>query len=129
MNFYWNRGRGFGATLDDHVDLAGLMEPVALRLLGEPNREKSTRDQLRFGTHGSLAVEVGGRKAGTWYDHERGEGGGVLDLVRREANVGHTKGEAFKWLESEGFVEGDTGEPPRQADPPPKPRQRRVVAE
>jgi putative DNA primase/helicase len=51
-------------------NLGAYAEAVALKLLGEPNREKSTKYQLRFGTHGSMAVEIGGNKAGTWYDFE-----------------------------------------------------------
>jgi phage/plasmid primase-like uncharacterized protein len=48
---------------------------LALRRFGNPNRGQSTRHELRFGRHGSVAVAVAGDKAGAWYDHERGEGG------------------------------------------------------
>ena len=43
---------------------------LARELLGEPNRSHSTRQQLRFVTHGSIAVEIAGAKQGQWYDHE-----------------------------------------------------------
>jgi putative DNA primase/helicase len=69
---------------------------VARQLLGEPNPHLSSRDTWRYGTHGSLAVEVGGEKAGTWFDHEANQGGGVVDLVRRELRLG--LGEVAEWL-------------------------------
>jgi RecA-family ATPase len=56
------------------------MESVARELLGEPNRAMSTKGELRYGSHGSLSVDL---RKGTFYDHEAGEGGGVLDLIER----------------------------------------------
>ena len=64
-----------------NIDFVATMEPVARALLGEPNRRMSTRTALRFGNKGSLAVDL---QRGRWFDHEAGEGGGVLDLVKRE---------------------------------------------
>ena len=81
------------------IDFAACIGPVARRLLGEPNQKLSTREQLRFGTHGSVAVELGGEKRGTWFDHEANEGGGVIDLLRRQKRF--TKGEALEWLRQE----------------------------
>jgi hypothetical protein len=46
----------------------------ARALLGEPNRALSTKTQLRFGSKGSVAVEIAGPNAGKWYDHEAGVG-------------------------------------------------------
>ena len=57
--------------------LAQHAETIAGALLGEPNKHLSTKHQLRFGTHGSLAVEIEGRKAGSWFDHESSVGGGL----------------------------------------------------
>lgn len=51
------------------------VESAALARFGEPNRRLSSRVELRFGRHGSVAVAVAGERAGAWYDHERGEGG------------------------------------------------------
>src|SRR6516162_5886192 len=79
---YCRSRAGAGGSMSSDADLAPLIEPVARRLLGEPNLRLSTRTELRFGTHGSVAVVIAGPKRGTWYDHEAGEGGGVLDLVR-----------------------------------------------
>lgn len=45
---------------------------LAEELLGTPNRALSSAQQLRFGTKGSIAVEIAGKDAGRWYDHEAG---------------------------------------------------------
>jgi hypothetical protein len=100
------------------ADLAAQIEAVARRLLGEPNRTLSSRTQWRYGTHGSLCVEVAGDRAGTRFDFEANDGGGVLDLVTRQ--TGLAKGEAAEWLGSELGVHID-GKP--QAKP-----KRRMVA-
>ena len=44
--------------LDQRID------EVAKRLLGEPNRNLSSRSQLRFGRNGSVAVKLAGAKRG-----------------------------------------------------------------
>jgi hypothetical protein len=51
-------------------DLRSHIEPIARRLLGTPNEELSTRGQLRFGTNGSVAVDIAGPKQGAWFDFE-----------------------------------------------------------
>ena len=76
--------------------LAAHMGPAARRLLGEPNKHLSTKAELRFGTHGSVSVDL---KKGTWFDHEANQGGGVLDLIRREE--GSAGKDAVEWLERE----------------------------
>ncbi len=75
------------------------IEHVAHRLLGEPNKALTTNSQLRFGTHGSIAVEIAGDKRGTWYDHEHQIGGGVIDLINYKAGL--TEYEAWQWLRGE----------------------------
>ena len=86
------------------ANLGRLMEPVARHLLGEPNKEFSDTTELRYGSHGSLAIDL---KHGRWYDHEAQVGGGVLALVAR--NIGCGNGEAVEWLREQGFeVPGDT---------------------
>jgi hypothetical protein len=75
------------------ADLARLIGPAARALLGEPNRALSRRGELRFGSRGALSVDCA---AGRFYDHERGTGGGTLDLI---AHVrGGTRAEAARWL-------------------------------
>ncbi|MCB2079328.1 MAG: AAA family ATPase [Novosphingobium sp.] len=63
------------------ADLAARAEEVAKALFGEPNKQLSSKDELRFGTNGSLRVSIAGEHRGTWRDHESGAGGGVLDLI------------------------------------------------
>jgi hypothetical protein len=84
------------------ADLTSLIEPIARRLLGEPNPHLSSRTELRFGTHGSVAVVIAGPKRGTWFDHEAGQGGGALDLVciRKQFQ----NGEALDWLRAQGLL-------------------------
>jgi hypothetical protein len=57
-------------------------ETLAKTLLGEPNRAHSSRRELRWGSNGSLALQLCGEKQGLWFDHERGVGGDLLDLIR-----------------------------------------------
>lgn len=77
-------------------DFASIAESVARELLGEPNARLSNRDELRFGSNGSLKVAVGGKAAGTFTDFESGTGGGLLDLVSRE--IGGDRKRAAEWL-------------------------------
>lgn len=68
---------------------------LARALLGEPNHALSTKQQLRFGTKGSVAVEIDGPDAGKWFDHEAGVGGDGLELIRQRRGVAN--GEACAW--------------------------------
>ena len=54
-------------------------------LLGEPSF--LSQREWRWGRRGSLWVSCAGQKRGTWYDHERGGGGDLLDLIARERGV------------------------------------------
>lgn len=58
------------------TDIASL----ARQAWGEPNSQQSTRDELRFGSHGSKSVNLKDR---TWFDHEAVEGGGCADLYEK----------------------------------------------
>ena len=60
---------------------------VAVALVGEPNRQLSSKRELRFGRKGSLAVVIDGTKAGCWYDYENGIGGDLIDLIERVRGV------------------------------------------
>ena len=66
------------------TDLTRHIEAIATFALGNPNPTHSTRSQWRYGTNGSVAVEVTGAKAGIWYDHEAKEGGGPWELLLRK---------------------------------------------
>ncbi len=76
---------------------------IATLLLGEPNGRLSTRAQLRFGSNGSIAVEIAGAKAGTWFDHENEIGGGVWDLLGVKG--GMEKAAAGRWLRDKFGIE------------------------
>lgn len=77
----------------------GTIKTVATILLGEPNAQLSKPDELRFGSHGSLAIAV---EQNTFYDHEQNAGGGILDLISRE--TGGDKAGAFDWLVEHGLA-------------------------
>jgi hypothetical protein len=76
------------------IDFNALMEPVALRLLGEPAQKLG--NEWRYGGRGSLAIDL---KKGSWFDHEANVGGGVFDLIRRQ---GYDQPAA--WLRGEGLI-------------------------
>ena len=62
------------------VDWASLIEPVARDLLDAERGDPVVRGtELRYGRRGSMSVDC---VRGTWFDHEVGVGGGVLDLAR-----------------------------------------------
>lgn len=81
-------------------DLSRLMKDVIERLpVGRFNKSLSSKTKLRYGTKGSLVIDI---SKGTFYDHEANEGGGVLDLIKR-CNIGDPIG----WLQSQGLIAAD----------------------
>lgn len=113
------------------TDFSLLMGPVAQHpeIWGPPNPGMSTKLSLRWGGQGSKSVDL---QKGTWFDHEAGLGGGVIDLVMNV--TAGDKASALEWLETEGFIEkrdsGHNGghqransapvdnEPPEREQPP-----------
>lgn len=87
-------------------NLQAAMLTVAKALLGDPNKALTKGNKLRFGSKGSLSVDIG---RGTWFDFEADQGGGVLDLIRRERRC-DTAG-ALSWLEQIGEIEPAPPEP------------------
>ena len=81
-------------NLAQGIDFNSLMEPVALRLLGEPAQKHG--HVWRYGNRGSLSIDLA---KGTWFDHEANVGGGVFDLIKRQ---GHEQPAA--WLRREGLL-------------------------
>jgi Domain of unknown function (DUF927) len=79
------------------LDLSALspseVETIALALRNDRNERQSKRDELRFGTNGSLAIDLRKR---VWSDFETEESGGMLALVSREKSI--SKSEAWKWI-------------------------------
>jgi predicted P-loop ATPase len=71
------------------------MADLAQSLLGDPSPRHSTKSQLRYGTKGSMAIEIAGPRAGRWYDHEAGVGGDGLELIRHHKSLSDT--EARRW--------------------------------
>jgi putative DNA primase/helicase len=65
--------------------LASRAEDISVALLGEPTSR--SRNEYRWGKRGSLWLNRSGADRGRWYDHERGEGGDLLDLIVREHGV------------------------------------------
>ena len=63
------------------LDLIGNWQSLLLDLLGKPSRR--TARQWRWNRRGSLSAVMSGPKAGTWFDHEAGCGGGPLELIVR----------------------------------------------
>ena len=89
-------------TLAERIDFAALMQPVALRLLGEPNSRLSKPPaDIRYGTHGSVSINS---QSGQFFDHEANIGGGVLDLVKHKTGADHAG--AVLWLREQGFLNG-----------------------
>lgn len=96
---------GKGKSGDDQF--AKYARAVAVQLMGEPNKQLSSKDELRFGSHGSLSVDL---EKGTWFDHSANEGGGVLKLIERETGQGGPQ--AVDWLRDNGFYVEDRPQPP-----------------
>jgi hypothetical protein len=82
----------------DRPDYSGLMSEVAFVLLGEPSSKHRGGLELRYGTHGSLSIDL---QKNVYYDHEAGQGGGVRDLIVRQ-NGGDYR-DAVKWLDAKGM--------------------------
>ena len=76
---------------------ADVIGPLAEHFFGQPT--KSTKTELRFGTHGSKRIDL---KNGTWFDHEVKTGGGVLDLIKQEKGFTEDS-ECYEWMEREGY--------------------------
>src|SRR5262245_25141768 len=64
-------------------EFAELICEIAIWLFGDPNPQLSGATQWRYGTHGSLAIEIAGPRRGNWYDHQANEGGGITQLWAR----------------------------------------------
>lgn len=75
------------------ISPADHMEAVALELLGNPNPKQSKGKEWRYGSRGSLSIDL---EKGTFFDNEQGGGGGVLALIQRERNCDSEA--AAKWL-------------------------------
>ncbi|MCQ4162163.1 toprim domain-containing protein [Roseomonas sp. GC11] len=107
-------------------------------MLGQPSRRSARH--WRWNRRGSFSAVITGAKAGTWFDHEAGIGGGPLEFIARERGGDWRDAAdwARHWLgmpawERRGRAVAAT---PAQAAPPPLPEraeewaaQRRLVAQ
>jgi len=82
----------------DCPDYSGLMSEVARALLGEPSSRHPGGRQWRYGTHGSLSIDL---RNNVYYDHEAGQGGGVFDLIVRVRGGDYR--DAAEWLDAKGI--------------------------
>jgi putative DNA primase/helicase len=64
------------------AELRARTPEIAAELLGNPTFRAG--QEWRWGRKGSLSVVIGGARAGMWFDHEAGQGGGFVDLIARE---------------------------------------------
>jgi putative DNA primase/helicase len=88
------------------ADLTRYIGDIARRILGEPNKAQSTRSQLRFGSNGSIAVDIAGKNAGGWYDHEAQVGGGPWEFLQLKGRLAHADIPA--WLDRELNIRGES---------------------
>ncbi|MCA1776099.1 MAG: AAA family ATPase [Loktanella sp.] len=108
-------------TEKDHDRFAAVAEQVIRELRGDPNPSLSSSREKRWGNGGSLSLEV---ETGQVYDHEQGEGGGIVWFC--SAETGLPAGEAVKWMIDRGFVKDQPGdghqpEPKRSSPYPDRP--------
>ena len=82
------------------ADWTEILKAVALEVLGQPVERRGT--EWRYGRHGSVVVNTGGQRAGTWRDFEAGHGGGALEMLRHYQDL--DKGQALEWLRARGLL-------------------------
>ncbi len=93
---------------DDNLDelraaLRADADTIAEALLGVPNRALSTKHTSRWGSKGSLKLELRGAKRGIWHSKESDQGGDLLALIRQQH--GCSFADAVAW------ARGQTGLP------------------
>ena len=99
-------------------DWGRAMATAALEIRGEPTSRQG--DQWRYGSHGSLVVNVSGSHAGHWHSFEDNTGGGVLDFLKHQLGLDREK--AWEWLKERRLVGEESRSPisaPRPFHPPP----------
>jgi hypothetical protein len=91
--------------MSSDIDFAAHMQAVATALLGKPNPHLSKGTVLRFGTNGSMSVDI---EKGTFYSHEDedGDGGGVRHFIKREKGL--EGAEAIEFMRQSGCDVSDS---------------------
>lgn len=82
-------------------DWGAALEAAALEILGEPSARYT--HALRYGTRGSLVVNIGGPRAGRWRSWEQDTGGGVVDFIQWK--LGLMEDEARQWLRDRRLID------------------------
>jgi putative DNA primase/helicase len=85
------------------ADLGSCIGDIARALFGSENPEHSTRATLRFGRNGAIAVEIDGKEAGSYFNHELKRGGGALQMLAFEG--GMVNSHALDWLRDKLAIE------------------------
>lgn len=80
---------------------------VAREILGEENKKLSDKRNLRWGTGGSVSLDI---QKGAFYDHENNEGGGVLWFIESQTGQTVDGGNAVKWMRDHAFDVEDLGD-------------------
>lgn len=86
--------------MSGRIDWRALAKGVVTRLKGEPNLKLSRERQWRYGSKGSLSVDL---DKAQWYDFEAKRGGGISKLIEYE--IGGDWKAARRWLEAQGLIE------------------------
>ena len=89
-------------NLDDlRAAIVANLESFTVALLGEPTMRSAS--EWRFGSRGSLSIEMAGRKRGAWHSHEGGIGGGPFQLIEHARSC--MIAEAIRWARA--WIGGD----------------------
>jgi putative DNA primase/helicase len=75
------------------------MGPVARDLLGAPDQEDKAKNEIRYGTNGSLCIDLA---KGIWYCNESKTGGGVLKFLEWKKHL--SRDDALAWLRDGGYL-------------------------
>ena len=67
-----------------YKSLLQVVEPLAKSLLGEPNHNLSTKNEYRYGSKGSLKIDL---NSGLWHSFETEESGNLFHLIEREQGL------------------------------------------
>lgn len=99
--------------MSNRIDWPAVAPDVVTALLGEPNRKLSRGARWRYGSKGSLSVDL---DKAAWFDFEAEQGGKLSKLIEREKGC-DWKG-ARRWLEVQGFVKPWRPDPSRRRSGP-----------
>ena len=91
----------------NQVDWQAIAPEIALQLLGEPNFCKKATE-WRWGNHGSMVFQP---DKATFYDHEEGDGGGVVWLIN---HLGKSVEETLKQFGYDRSLDIQTLSPPKK---------------